>query len=649
MRSQPAPISRQLRRRRRIMGAVPVVLASWAVVGGLPVGSPAPGPGSLHTDTVVLTGSGATDTAPASGAARSRVRAAAPTTATEGWSAAVDVDGGSQAVAVSWTGEPHGAVDLRGRTADGWTGWSEIHANPDEGPDPAGSSAEGAHADVSGDLLWFGGDGVDRVEVRVHEGELADLTVEAMRYEEPSRGSGLQTALQTPAAGAADTRPTIRPRSDWATAGWATGNTDCASGPKVAAGGINFAVVHHTVNANTYTQAEVPGMLAAIYRFHTVTRGWCDIAYNFVIDRFGRTWEGRTGSIDGAVIGGHAAGFNTNSVGVSFLGQHHPGGTPAAVAPTAAQLDAAGKVIGWKLGQNKAPATGTVKAPDGSTVQRIVGHRDVGSTSCPGDLLHSQLATIRTTATPVAANTTPTVPPSTTTSTTSGTTTPTGPSKALGPFATPSQLVTQSYQDLLRRRPTTNELNLATAAISGGQKAEVFLANLVTGTEMDANVRQTIRLYRAYFLRNPDHPGLEFWVQKRRAGWSLNRISNEFAASTEFKNRYGSLSAAQFVDLVYRNVLGRLPDDAGRSYWEGRLRGGMARGQLMTGFSESAEYKAKTSAGVTVVALFDGMIRSNIPQGTYDYLEPRLRTGVTDPSGVARYFMDKPEYHGRFD
>ncbi len=175
---------------------------------------PGPRAGLLHTDTVVLTGSGATDTAPASGAARSRVRAAAPTTATEGWSAAVDVDGGSQAVAVSWTGEPHGAVELRGRTADGWTGWSEIHANPDEGPDPAGSSAEGAHADVSGDLLWFGGDGVDRVEVRVHEGELADLTVEAMRYEEPSRGSGLQTALQTPAAGAADTRPTIRPRSD---------------------------------------------------------------------------------------------------------------------------------------------------------------------------------------------------------------------------------------------------------------------------------------------------------------------------------------------------------------------------------------------------------------------------------------------------
>lgn len=659
MRSHPAPTSRQLRRRRRILGALPVALASWVAVVGLPLGPTDPGVGTLHTQTIALTGADAGATAPASGAARSRVRPSVPDHAVEGWSAAVDVDAGSQAIAVSWTGEPHGAVEIRGRTDGGWSGWSEIHPEPGEAPDAAharlsGSgptSGEGSGSDVTGDLLWFGGEGVDRVEVRVHEGELTDLTVEAMRYEPPRAGSSLQTALQTPAAGAADTRPAIRPRSDWTSNGWAYGNADCASGPKVASGGIKFAVVHHTVNANTYTQAEVPGMLAAIYRFHTESRGWCDIAYNFVIDRFGRIWEGRTGSIDGAVIGGHAAGFNTNSVGVSFLGQHHPGGTPASVAPTAAQLEAAGNVAGWKLGQNKAPATGTVTAPDGSTVQRIVGHRDVGSTSCPGDLLWNQLATIRSRAATVAANTTPTVPPattSTTTTTSTSTSSPTVPAKPYGPFDAPGPFVTQSYQDLLRRRPTTGEANLATAALVGGQKAEVFLANLVSGTEADTNVRQPIRLYRAYFLRNPDHAGLEFWVQKRRAGWSINRISNEFAASAEFKNRYGSLTSAQFVDLVYRNVLGRSPDGAGRSYWEGRLRAGLSRGQLMTGFSESPEYRSKTGPGVTVVALYDGMIRRAIPQGTYDYLEPRLRTGVTDTSGVARYFLDKPEYHARF-
>ena len=58
-------------------------------------------------------------------------------------------------------------------------------------------------------------------------------------------------------------------------------------------------------------------------------RGWCDIAYNFVIDRFGRTWEARSGGVQNAIVGGHAAGYNTGSVGVSFLGQYQPGASPA--------------------------------------------------------------------------------------------------------------------------------------------------------------------------------------------------------------------------------------------------------------------------------------------------------------------------------
>src|SRR5690606_31157289 len=263
-----------------------------------------------------------------------------------------------------------------------------------------------------------GGDGVGSVEVAVEKGALEDLTLEAMRYEQ-EEPSALQTAL-IPAAGAADTKPAILPRSEWTSKGWAYTNADCENGPIHAPGGVKFAVVHHTVNSNSYSQAEVPGMLAAIYQFHTGTRGWCDIAYNFVIDRFGRTWEARSQSISGAVVGGHAAGFNTNSVGVSFLGQHQQGESSfTAVNPTAAQLTAAGRLIGWKLGQNGVPATGTVSittTTTGSTrsVNRVSGHRDVGSTSCPGNLLYSQLAAIRSTAASVAGQTTPTAPTSST-------------------------------------------------------------------------------------------------------------------------------------------------------------------------------------------------------------------------------------------
>lgn len=641
MRSKPPPPARRLRRRRQVLGAVPATLVLWGVLTGLPFSPPAPSQPDVSTEVVRLTGDGAAPTAAAGSV--SRARRAAPDEASPGWSASIDVASGTQAAGVTWTGSSSGEVEVRGRTDHGWTPWLPIHADVGEGPDDGPAT--------QGDLAWLSADGVDRVEVRVTEGELQDLRVQSIATDAPSSGG---TFAFMPAAGAADTRPSIQPRSSWTSKTWAYDNEDCGSGPKIAAGGVKYAVVHHTVNSNTYASGDVPSMLAAIYTFHTKPvsqggRGWCDIAYNFVIDRFGRIWEGRTGSIEGAIVGGHATGFNTNSVGVSFLGQHNPGDTPAAVAPTSAQLDAAGQVIGWKLGQNAMPASGTVTAPDGSTIKRIVGHRDVGSTSCPGDLLWSQLETIRTKATSVAAGTTPTIPTATTTTSRSSTTTqPNEPSKPLGPFATPAQLVTQSYQDLLRRKPNTNELNLASAAIAGGQKAEVFLANLVSGTEMDTNVRQPIRLYRAYFLRNPDQAGLEFWVQKRRSGWSLNKISDNFAASNEFRQRYGALNSVQFVDLVYRNVLGRSPDANGRAYWEAKLKAGMSRGQVMTGFSESPEYKTATTAGVTVVALYDGTVKRTIPQGTYDYLEPRLRNGTTDISGVARYFMDKPEYHARF-
>lgn len=614
--------SKRLRRRRQVLGAFPIALASWVALSGLPVQRSDAGPGTLRTSEYVLT--------PESGTAR-----------TAGWSRTVDVEDGSHAVAVSWTGAPTGEVQVRGLTAEGWSDWMHIHGDPDDAPDQSG--------EVTGDLVWFGGDGVDSVEVDVEKGSLENLTLEAMRYER-NESSSLQTAL-IPAAGAADTKPAILPRSEWTSKGWAYANEDCEKGPTHAAGGVKFAVVHHTVNSNSYSQAEVPGMLAAIYQFHTGTRGWCDIAYNFIIDRFGRTWEARSESMKGAVVGGHAAGFNTNSVGVSFLGQHQEGeGQYAAVKPTDAQLTAAGRVIGWKLGQNDVPATGTITVTPtttgtAKTINRVSGHRDVGSTSCPGSLLYSQLATIRSTAASVANQTTPTVPPSSTTTTTR----PPGESKLLGPFATPRELVDQSYRDLLRRAPNQNELNLASAAITGGQKPEVFLANLVNGDEANRNVRQVIRLYRAYFLRNPDHSGLGYWIGKRREGASIDRISNDFAAAPEFGRRYGSLDNGQFVDLVYENVLGRSPDQAGRSHWVTQLAKGYGRGRMMIGFSESPEYIAKTAGGVSVVALYDGMVRASIPQSTYDYLVPRVAQGKTDDSGVARFFMDKPEYHARFD
>ncbi|MEK8227997.1 hypothetical protein NKG05_20780 [Oerskovia sp. M15] len=68
------------------------------------------------------------------------------------------------------------------------------------------------------------------------------------------------------------------------------------------------AVVHHTAGNNGYASSDVPTIIRGIYSYHVLSRGWPDIGYNFLVDRFGRIWEGRAGGIDRAIVGAHAAG-----------------------------------------------------------------------------------------------------------------------------------------------------------------------------------------------------------------------------------------------------------------------------------------------------------------------------------------------------
>ena len=626
----------RLRRRRRVLGSIPFGLTAWVVLTGLPFGPAAPKPGTMHTEIVTLSGPDAQRTA----GLRSTALRDAPTSAKPGWASSIDVDPGTQSVAASWTGAPTGSVSVRGHAADGWTEWVDLESDPDDGPDDATRD--------SGGMAWFGADGVDQVELKVTSGDLHDLEVQPMRYEAPSGGTGVVTGMVR--AGAAAAQPEILPRTMYTSKGWASGNSGCASGPISATGGVKFAVIHHTVNANTYAPEDVPAMLASIYAYHTGTNGWCDTAYNFIVDRFGRIWEGRSGGVANPIVGGHAQGFNTGSVGVSFLGQFEPGASPTAAEPSTQALDAAARVIGWKLGLYGIDPTGKVsvtsggsnKWPSGTvlTLDRIIGHRDVGYTACPGANLYAKIPGIRTAAKAAQGVTT-------TTTTTPTTTTTAPPPAAYAPFYTASQLVTQEYRDILRRDPTADDLAYWTARVGDTWSPGQFIAHLTTSSEADDRVHAVTRLYKAYFLRNPDHSGFTYWLNRRGEGRTLTSISQSFATSSEFKRAYGSLTNSAFVDRVYRNVLGRPADAGGSSYWTKRLSAGMSRGQVMANFSQSTEYVRTTNSGVHVIGIYEALLQRAVEKDVYTLFEAGLSSNSTSLTSVATYVFDSSEYDAR--
>lgn len=129
-----------------------------------------------------------------------------------------------------------------------------------------------------------------------------------------------------------------------------------------------------------------------------------------------------------------------------------------------------------------------------------------------------------------------------------------------------------------------------TASGTGGRCGSEPSPELIAAVDVDP----MRRLYLAYFGREPDVAGLGYWSSVVGDGVRLEDVSDLFSGSREFTVTYGSLSDAEFVDLVYRNVLGRLPDGDGNRYWVSRLRNGVTRGELMVGFSESAEFRNKT-------------------------------------------------------
>ncbi len=207
----------------------------------------------------------------------------------------------------------------------------------------------------------------------------------------------------------------------------------------------------------------------------------------------------------------------------------------------------------------------------------------------------------------------------------------------------------QQYRDFLGREGDSAGISYWTNQLSSNSATRSqVIDSFFNSAEFQGNVSPVTRLYFAYFLRIPDYPGLIFWVNQYHNGTSLDSISQGFVQSSEFIATYGSLNNANFVTLVYQNVLGRAPDPGGFAYWKGQLDSGiLTRGQVMLGFSESPEYKQASYNKVYVTMIYVGMLRRSPDQSGFDFWSNGMNGG-TSGLNLIQGFLSAPEYHTRF-
>ncbi len=127
-----------------------------------------------------------------------------------------------------------------------------------------------------------------------------------------------------------------------------------------------------------------------------------------------------------------------------------------------------------------------------------------------------------------------------------------------------------------------------TDTLTGVERLQLYDVNLAF--DVDGNAGQIYRLYQAAFDRAPDLAGFGGWIDQMDHGMALAQVASAFVGSAEFASLYSaSPTDAQFVNLLYANVLDRAPDPDGYDHWTYQLAHGMSREQALGGFSESTE------------------------------------------------------------
>ncbi|MDA3883205.1 MAG: N-acetylmuramoyl-L-alanine amidase [Bacteroidales bacterium] len=148
-------------------------------------------------------------------------------------------------------------------------------------------------------------------------------------------------------------------------------------------------IIHHSAGSND--DANYTDVVRNIYTYHTETREWDDIGYNYLIAQNGIIYAGRDpGEFPQDMVqGAHFSGNNAHTLGICVLGNYEE----VLVPNTAYQ--SLRKLVTWKCAKDSLQPLLTASHPLNSKLPIIAGHADGAATLCPGNYLYEFLPILR--------------------------------------------------------------------------------------------------------------------------------------------------------------------------------------------------------------------------------------------------------------
>jgi hypothetical protein len=310
------------------------------------------------------------------------------------------------AVVPSWVADGE-SPEIQLRTSkDGqvWSDWHHLHPHDDW--------TLPEDAETIGDMIIVpAGDETHRfIQYEIHLADDSELSALSFTFIDTTDGPTTEEMLQQqaqldaqrnlPATTDSYPRPTVISRAVWCI----YASCDYTNGLEYEP--VTHMIVHHTVSGNT--SDNWAAVVRAIYSYHSDTRGWGDIGYNYLIDRTGAIYEGHMNQdyLNLDVIGTHAAAANAGGMGTSLIGtftdaedDYDPGSGVIIAVPPYAMLNSLANLFAWKADQRD------IEIYDASRMvnmnwglPHVMGHRDVyggTNTICPGGSAHDLLPWLR--------------------------------------------------------------------------------------------------------------------------------------------------------------------------------------------------------------------------------------------------------------